>query len=550
MQTVHRGSIRVKLVFFRTLFSQSVASVSMGSLAAYLRLSGFQTDLCLLDRRNIHDTEIILGDSPQNNVVIAKPNFKDFGTMLPLLERLKSVGVVSRVFLCGPFAKLNYAGLMSELPWLDGVFIDQLEVSANQLLSTMSNDLSSWNLLSPGGVSRNPRTGIVGTHTPLMSPVPLSTLPFPARDIEAVEDVGFVNIEASRGCLFDCSFCHIPLISETSVHGFALNVRDPVLVVDEIEWLNRELGKTLFIFNDSCFWSTKKDDARILLFCKEIERRKLDVHFYVYLKGKPFIGDEVLHALVKAGLVRVFLGVENSVKSSLALYRKKIRPDLYEAVRAKLDPLGVNVHIGYITIEPYSSLDDVLSNVEYLFRIGKLFRLGVILEPVRIVPGTRLYQRLVVDGLMPSGLRYHKLTYGYKFAHEEVGHLLGGWKEMLEGHLKDVAYGFEYHSTTGEILRVLAERLDPEFASLLKDRYETFNAKRLSAMSLLLDYFRASIEFARIGKVDMVRDVEIHRQFVDGFTRAAEELAILYGGIVATVKQNGGERAVKEIYPG
>ncbi|PIR38944.1 MAG: hypothetical protein COV34_00120 [Candidatus Zambryskibacteria bacterium CG10_big_fil_rev_8_21_14_0_10_42_12] len=550
MEMTSLKSFRVKLVFSRTLYSQSVASVTMGSLAAYLRSLGLQTDLCLFDKNSLHNTETILGDNTQGNIVIAKPNFKDFQSMIPLLERMKRVGSVQRVFFCGPFAKLNAKDLMSRMAWLDGIFMDQLEASAARLLSTMTEDCTSWDFLSHGVISRNLKTRTVEDHRPLADPVPLSDLPFPARDIEMEENVSFVNIEASRGCLFDCSFCHIPLMSEMPSKASQLNVRDPVLVVNEIEQLNREMGKTLFIFNDSCFWSTKKDDSRILRFCDEITRRNLDVRFYVYLKGEPFAGDEVVRELAKAGLVRVFLGVENSVKSTLATYRKKVRSDLYEVVKAKLDPLGVNVHIGYITVEPHSSLDDVLSNVEYLYHIGKLFRLGVILELVRVIPGTSLHRQLLKEDLMPSKLGYDELTYGYRFVHEEVGCLLREWKKMLECQLKCVTYGFEYYSTTGELLRVLVERLDQKFTFLLRDRYEAFNQKKLHGMNTLLEYLRTSIESARIGKASLASDIDHNRHFISEFTQITNDLAVLYRGIVSLIRQNGGERAVREVYTG
>ncbi len=523
----------------------------MGSLAAYLRSSGREVDLCLLDTKKLHNADVILGTSTDPAVIIAKPNFKDFREMFSLLSGLKKAGLVQRIFFCGPFAVLNAPDIMSKLTWLDGIFLDQLESSAQIALSSMNSDLSSWDFKSPGLISRNAQTGHVEDYHPLPAPIPLSDLPFPARDIEQKEMVSFVNIEASRGCLFDCSFCHIPLMSEMPAKTLPINMRDPVHVVDEIEKLNKTMAKTLFIFNDSCFWSTKKDDERILLFCDEIARRKLDVHFYVYLKGDPLIGDEVLHALVKAGLVRIFLGVENSVKASLATYKKRIRPDLYESMKARLDPLGVNIHIGYIAIEPYSSLDDVLSNVEYLFHIGKLFRLGVILEPVRVVPGSSLHWQLKTEGRISSDLSFDEITYGYSFLHKEVGLLHKEWKKIFSPHaLKDIAYGFEYYSTTGELLRVIATRLDSNLGLILQKHFEKFNAKKQEGMNILLEYFRQSIALARKGKVNLVGDTGYNRQFINEFTQVTEELSILYGSIVSVLKQNGGERAVSEVYLG
>ena len=548
MDKIDRRTVRIKIIFSQTLYSQSIASVSMGSLAAHLRLSGFQADLCFLDKGNMAGLERDLGNSADNYIVIAKPNFKDFPVMFLLLERLKLFGGAKRIFLCGPFAKLNVDGLMSRLGWLDGVFIDQLEASSVELLSSMSEDFVIWDLLSPGSISRDTKNGFVGKHVPLLESIPLSNIPFPARDIERKEDVSYVNIEASRGCLFNCSFCHIPLISKLPKNGSSLNVRDPVLVVNEIERLNKELGKTLFVFNDSCFWSSEKDDARILRFCEEIVRRKLDIRFYVYMRGEPFVGDEVLLALVKAGLVRVFLGIENHIESSLVRFHKKIGPNSYEILKKKLDSLGVNIHIGYITFEPHSSLDDILSNIEYLYHIGKLFRLGVILEPVRVIPGTILHSELIKEGLMSSGLGFDEVTYGYRFEHEEVGRLLSEWKKMFEGHLKKVAYRFEYYSTAGDILKILSERLDPRFSSLLNNRCKIFAAKRLEGMNLLLEYFRLSIDFVIYGMFGSVGCAEQNLKFTEKFKWVTEELGVLYWDIVSCVRENGGERAVREVY--
>ena len=548
METIRKDSTRIKLVFSRTLKSQSAASVSMGSLAAYLRSREFRVDMCLLDENSLHGAEAVLDNRAMRNIIIAKPNFKYFREMLALLENLKASRFIDRIFLCGPFAKLNAQGLMVDLKWLDGVFVDQLESSAGTLLESMNVNLSMWDILSPGVISRNPLTGAVEKYTHLAAQISLNDLPFPVRDIEEGENGQYVNLEASRGCLFNCSFCHIPSMQETGPSASMLAIRDPLLVVDEIERLNKKMGKTLFIFNDSCFWSSKRDDERILRFAEEIIRRHLDIRFYVYLRTDPFISQDVLAALVRAGLVRVFLGVENRVESSLALYHKRVRADSYTNIKRVFDPLGVNIHIGYITFEPYSSLDNIFSNVEYLFEIGKLFRLGVILEPVRVIPNSTLHERLIADQLMPPGLNYDRITYGYRFVHEEVGQLLREFKRMFCENLQGVAYDFEYYCTVGELLRILAERLDPRYASLLKDRYAEFNARKIQAMKLLFEYFRSSIAYAKTGSVRLAGDSECNAEFIQAFRDATGFIATSYADIATFIKESGGERAVREVY--
>ena len=548
METIRKDSTRITLVFSRTLRSQSAASVSIGSLAAYLRSRQFRVDMCLLGEDHLQNTGAMLRDPASRGIVIAKPNFKDFREMFAFLAGLKASHLAERVFLCGPFARLNASGLMADLEWLDGIFVDQLEGSALALLESMSADLGSWDAASPGSISRNPSTGCVGQYEPLSSAISLNSMPFPARDIEAKEDAQYVNLEASRGCFFNCSFCHIPVMRRTSRSLPPRAVRDPALVVDEIEYLNRTMGKTLFIFNDSCFWNSKQDDERVLRFAHEIMRRHLDIRFYIYLRTEPFIGQDILVALVNAGLVRVFLGIENHVESSLSVYRKRVRPDSYRRIKQLFDPMGVNIHIGYITFEPYSSLDDILSNVAYLFEIGKLFRLGVILEPVRVIPDSALHKQLIASRLMPSGLKYDEITYGYRFAREEVGQLLSEFKRMFSLNLQDDAYDFEYYCTAGELLRVLAERLDPKFSGLLKDRYAAFNARKIRAMELLFEYFRSSIASTKAGLAHLAGDPEYNARFIRAFRDITGKIAVSYADIVSFITENGGERAVREVY--
>ncbi len=129
---------RVKLVFYRTLFSQSAGSLTMALIAAVLRQHKVPVDLCLLEQENRHSwTAVFRNDGSENLVVIAKPNFKDYGYMFSMLRAMREAGLVSRVFLCGPYAALNAKRLVSENVWLDGAIIDQVEVISERLIDLL-----------------------------------------------------------------------------------------------------------------------------------------------------------------------------------------------------------------------------------------------------------------------------------------------------------------------------------------------------------------------------------------------------------------------------
>lgn len=89
---------KIKLIFHRTLLSQSGASLTMGSVAAFLRKHGQDVDLCFLEKQDIHAVEKILKDRKKFNIIIAKPNFKDYEELFVVLSGLKKYKKIDKVF--------------------------------------------------------------------------------------------------------------------------------------------------------------------------------------------------------------------------------------------------------------------------------------------------------------------------------------------------------------------------------------------------------------------------------------------------------------------
>lgn len=539
-----KADVRVKLVFFRTLFSQSGASLTMGSIAAYLRQGGVNADLCLLEKQNFHTSERVLSRSESETlIVIAKPNFKDFRIMLPMLRAMKKRKGIQKVFLCGPYAVLNAKSIMESNGWVDGIIIESPEWVSLELVKTIRDGkrISSCR----GGLWR---VGNNVRHSAAPAPkVSLDDLPFPARDIEAAESESYVNIEASRGCLYNCSFCHIPLISGKRPDG-SLDVRSPSKVVDEMEYLYRKLRKTLFIFNDSIFWATSRDNERILEFCSQLKRRKMKgISIYIYLRCNPFIDEKVLRALVNLGLVRVFLGVESASERSQKLFRKPVKEDTYEVIKRKLDYLGVNIHIGYIVFEPFATLDEVRSNIRYLYKMGKMFRLGTMMEPVRVVPGSLIHRELLKGGLMTEEQKYESITYGYRFKHKDVEVLHGYIRGLFTGNeLGEIAYQFEYFCTTIGLLRIMLKRFDEHLNEKAMGRIEEFQQMQKKMEALLYEFLLSLIEEAGTnGKI-----AGRPEGFIEEFTNDYYELRALHDDIIGFVNASGGERHVSQIYTG
>ena len=94
----------VKLAYFRSLMSQSAASLTMGSIAALLRENGIGAEICLFERGNPHNLEQIFAAGEV--IIIAKPNFKDISEMIKLLQFAKTDKAITHIFFADPMLRL------------------------------------------------------------------------------------------------------------------------------------------------------------------------------------------------------------------------------------------------------------------------------------------------------------------------------------------------------------------------------------------------------------------------------------------------------------
>ncbi|HEU18935.1 MAG TPA: B12-binding domain-containing radical SAM protein [Deltaproteobacteria bacterium] len=98
----------------------------------------------------------------------------------------------------------------------------------------------------------------------------LDTYPYPAFDL--VRHADQVPVITSRGCPFRCTYCASHLVND----GF--RKRDPMKVVDEIEFWNRTYGVRNFAFYDDALLVDAKNRAVPML--KELLRRDVDCEFH------------------------------------------------------------------------------------------------------------------------------------------------------------------------------------------------------------------------------------------------------------------------------
>lgn len=343
--------MKIGIFYFRTLYTQSAASLSVGKLSNKLLHKGYEVKLFLLNQSNVYDNIAAMENIENFDYIIYKCNYKDYEIGANYFKNLYEK-YNKKIYLTGVFACLNKKRIEKKHRFFE--------------IFNLLND-NDINLTFPSIGPKVKKDTVICNID---------------REIELSEHGKYINIELNNGCIKKCEFCHINLLNYTRTSKSISEL------VDEIEYLIK-CNKTFFIFNDCIFWSGKQDDEKILAFCKEVKKRKLVFSFYVYLSLAPLIPDNLLKELKDIGLVRVFFGVENISSDFSSHYSKFLSTKNTENMIKKLDALNISYHIGYILFYKQVSFQSLLDNLKYLKSLGKLFRLGIIIEKLRILPNTK-----------------------------------------------------------------------------------------------------------------------------------------------------------------
>ena len=344
--------MKVGICYFRTLYSQSACSLSVGKLSDYLLNRGYKTKLYLL-RNNDHNMLINnLKSILSNDIIIYKTNFQDFEYGIRLFYNLLK-NTNKKLYLIGPFAVLNKERILKKYDFIESI----INIENIDEVNNIFKDL---------GKRINKDTIICGVD----------------REIEKQEKGHYINLESSTGCIYNCSFCHVKLMN------YSKSEKNINLVIDEIENLNKKLGKKYFIFNDSVFWKNSNDNERIEKFIELLKKKKLNIYFMIYLSLTIRISDELLKKLQSVGLIRVFFGVENISSNFSIKNHKYTSKDTTLEFISRLKKLNISYHIGFMLFSKETKYAELKENLDFLHEINKLFRPGILVEKMRILPNS------------------------------------------------------------------------------------------------------------------------------------------------------------------
>lgn len=244
----------------------------------------------------------------------------------------------------------------------------------------------------------------------------LDEMPFPARDLldnglycSPENGRPITVIHANRGCPAKCIYCPAGVLA-----GYKVRLRDPKLVVDEIQECVEKHGVRDFLFHGDTFTINKR---WMLDLCGEIVARNLNIHWGCNSRVDT-IDDERAQAMKRAGCWVVAFGVEHCDQEMLDKMKKGARVEkAFEAIEC-CRRNGLCSHAFMVVGLPWETEESLVRVEAFLRKLDPDFFDLNIAYPL---PGTELYEiaknenLIVLEDLAEGGyaraaMRTHTLT--------------------------------------------------------------------------------------------------------------------------------------------
>jgi radical SAM superfamily enzyme YgiQ (UPF0313 family) len=220
----------------------------------------------------------------------------------------------------------------------------------------------------------------------------LSRTPIPRWDLLNMNHYATMALQFSRGCPFDCEFCDIIVM-----YGRVPRVKPAAQFVAELNSLVAAgWNGSVFIVDDNFIGHRPKAKELLRALIAWRRKRPSAVTFLTEASVNLARDDELLDLMARAGIKRVFVGLESPQAESLAECNKaqNRKVDLVSAVR-RIHAAGIEVMGGFIVGFDSDRPDIFQQQSRFIQDAGVATAMVGLLTAL---PGTQLHARLTREG--------------------------------------------------------------------------------------------------------------------------------------------------------
>jgi radical SAM superfamily enzyme YgiQ (UPF0313 family) len=353
-------------------------------MAAPLVRDGFDVKYC--DEILLDDFETMLLDYDPDivGISVASPLFLRCKELVKIAKKHKKI-----VGLGGPHITA-LPGDSLRLSGADFAVIGESELVLPKILQgEYLEDLDGVAFWKNDDVVINERTSFIED---------IDAIPWPARDIADMDryrhdtEMGFhihpkermMRIISSRGCGYKCTFC-----ARHRVFGRDTRRRDPLNVVDEMDFLNKTYGSTYFTFMDDTF---TEEIGHAIAISEEMLKRNRNYKWCAY--ARVDVKPDLLEIMTRAGCLMLEYGVEtgsqhvlNDIKKGTTI--KEIETGFQNAKNA-----GIKTKAFFMVGLPTEGKDEFVESLDLARKVNPHYLWLSIFLPL---PGSEIYDSLQSD---------------------------------------------------------------------------------------------------------------------------------------------------------
>ncbi|NLV25170.1 MAG: DUF4080 domain-containing protein [Deltaproteobacteria bacterium] len=365
--------MRVLLVTLHSKFIH--ASLALPYLAVYGR-KGVDSEINLCEF-TVHE--------PKEQIIAAilaeRPDILAFSVYiwnrrmtLDVVDAIATVAPEMEIILGGPEISFDGPELFQRHPGITGIIRGEGEKPFQEYLQRRSDGIDA------AGISRTLwRSGkklVEGSFSPPLTDLDAIPSPFAAGLVDLSR--GFVYLETSRGCPYQCSFCMSSL--DNQVRSFSMaRIRSDLAFL-----ISRRVPKIKLV--DRTF---NYDPERALEIFAFILKNNQASHFHFEI-GANLLDEPTIRLLqrVPEGMFQFEIGIQSTSAETLKAIRRPISPETIadNLVRLRRDT-RISIHLDLIAGLPGEGYRDFLASVD---EVSAFAPHHLQIEPVKLLPGSPL----------------------------------------------------------------------------------------------------------------------------------------------------------------
>jgi len=353
-------------------------------IVSFLEKRGFSVgfkDYQLNGFKNPFDSDNILSFlTSSSNIVGIRSDSHLLPFLIYAIRKLKQKFPKKIIILGGPGPTSVAEILIKNFPFIDVIVKGEGE---HTTLDLMQHLKKKEKLDDVKGIVFKKKDGSI-RETPLRKRIDnLDKLPFPAYYKLNPKDYQRINIIASRGCPFKCTFCDVaPFWQHCNISRSIDNVIEEIYYFQDIFHFKR------FGFSDDNFVLDRK---KVLEFCDKFKKSGINAQWSAY--GRVNLMDDILmKKMSKAGCYGIFFGVESGSNRVLKKIKKGFTAAKARELIIRSTKYFEKVCASFMWDFPFESLSDFLKTIKLmneLSRNPKIITQIFLLTPIAT---TALYQ--------------------------------------------------------------------------------------------------------------------------------------------------------------